>query len=442
MMMPKRAAFCASLLVVAGVAFGGETIQYADEAGNVHSSAVRRVTLESLKELRAQILEGTRVKTVTIPSRRIVDFRRGDVDDVNQWSKLLAQAYRLMSVGQYLTTKDSAGKTTAGAEEVLEKVAYSTEQGAPGQQETEKVWPWQNMYAVRYLAEVRYQAGRAAKNADLLKKALQTVEEFRKRSEAKLDSRIDWEVPAEKGSTAKKKVYGWGENRLLPEVMLLKARVLREMGEADGASAAFDEVVAFVKKNDLSPRTLADALTERAEMLASGKSSEQAEQILRDAGNSLRAEVRTQKEPYGKAVLARAANQALLRGADLLLASAVEGKVSYDVPLARYRQLRDSEGKEDPALAIGASAGIGVCLAETKKGREAYEALLDVVVRGYEYPELMPRALYYLGVAAPLFADEVDKAGGKGQILREEGGKWWLDLKERFPASPWSEKAK
>ena len=122
------------------------------------------------------------------------------------------------------------------------------------------------------------------------------------------------------------------------------------------------------------------------------------------------------------------------RGPDAQRAVVLDG-----VALGHTRlSIVDPAGGDQPMR----SAGTGVCLVETGRGREAYTTLLDVVVRGFEAPELLPRALYYLGAAAPLFADEVEKQGGKGQFLREEGKKWWLDLKERYPGSAWAEKVK
>ena len=131
---------------------------------------------------------------------------------------------------------------------------------------------------------------------------------------------------------------------------------------------------------------------------------------------------------------------ALLRGADLLLTSAEQKKVSWDMPLNRYRQLKDGEGKRDPALFMGAQAGIGVCLTEKGNGEGAYQALLEVVVKGNDYPDQMAQALYYLGRASKLFADEVESAGGKGDFLRAESARWWNDLKQRYPTSSWAGK--
>ena len=50
----------------------------------------------------------------------------------------------------------------------------------------------------------------------------------------------------------------------------------------------------------------------------------------------------------------------------------------------------------------------------------------------------MARSLYYLAKAAPLYAKEIDAAGGSGDFLREE--KWAQDLRERYPSSEWAKK--
>jgi hypothetical protein len=54
----------------------------------------------------------------------------------------------------------------------------------------------------------------------------------------------------------------------------------------------------------------------------------------------------------------------------------------------------------------------------------------------------MALCFYYMGRAARLFGDEVDRQGGKGDFLRAEADRWWSDLKERYPTSRWAEKAK
>ena len=62
------------------------------------------------------------------------------------------------------------------------------------------------------------------------------------------------------------------------------------------------------------------------------------------------------------------------------------------------------------------------------------------VVKGHEYPDQMAQALYYLGRACAVYADEVDSRGGKGDFLREETNRWWSDLQQRYPRSRWAEK--
>ena len=70
---------------------------------------------------------------------------------------------------------------------------------------------------------------------------------------------------------------------------------------------------------------------------------------------------------------------------------------------------------------MGAQAGIGIC--QTEKGerpKQGYEALLEVVVKGFEYPEQMARALFYHRQGGPAVR-QGDRcfAGGKGDFLRE-----------------------
>jgi hypothetical protein len=54
----------------------------------------------------------------------------------------------------------------------------------------------------------------------------------------------------------------------------------------------------------------------------------------------------------------------------------------------------------------------------------------------------MAQGLYYISRAAPLFADEIEKSGGKAGFLRDEAPRWAADLKERYPTSSWAAKLK
>ena len=168
-----------------------------------------------------------------------------------------------------------------------------------------------------------------------------------------------------------------------------------------------------------------------------------AEKEYRNAGIWMQGESRRQVDAFGKELLGRAGNRALLHGADLLLASAEKGGgVSVKVPMARYKELRDIGGAKDAALYMGAQTGYGICLVKDEQGEKAYHALLEVAVRGYEYPDHVQRALFYLGKAAPIYAKDLDRSGANGDFVRKAGERWWADLRDRFPGSPWAEKAK
>lgn len=431
----RWAAFATASLF-GGVAGAQEMLEYAEPDGVVKTAPVDRVTKEDEKDFSGRILVGGRPRRLDIPSRRVVSFRRGDADAANQWSKRLATGRRLFATGQLAT---QATPPVPGAEETFEKIAYSTEKGLPGEEEEYAALPWHNEYALFYLIETRYQMGVQGDKTKLTQ-ALANVEEFKQRSVKKAS--IDWEVPAAQGATKKSKVFCWGDSRLLPHVLLLEARILAAQGEKDKAIAAFDAVIERTKKPDAPPTLLTEAFIAKAEFEATGQPSEQQESIFRAAGTTLSGLARNQPDEYGKSVVTRAANRALLRGADLLRESAEQQKVTWDTPLARYQQLQAGEGQKDPAVRLGAQAGIGACLVEKGQGEPAYKALLPVVVGGEADPEQVALSLYYIGKAAQLFADEVDRQGGKGDILRAETERWWGDLKARYPTSRWAERAK
>ncbi len=420
-------------LIVAPVR-ADDTLEFATPDGKIQTAEVYSVTKESLEDFKGKGRISGRRKSLNIPTRLIISFARGNEDDFNQWSKRLAHARSLIAQGK-LVTKGTA----AGAEEVLKQIAFSTWKGTPGQEKSERVHPWQNMYAVYLLVKTQYLAGKDGSRPERLDQALKSVEQFRTRTRSKSKT-VAWDVPV-KGGTDSRKIFAWGSSWLEPEVLLYKARILRAQGKTAEADAAYEDVIKLVKDKKLSPITLTTARMEKAEMDADGKSSEQAERLFREAGNWLRGEAARQPDAYSKGRLKRAANQALLRGADLLIKSAEKGGgISYDVPLARYRDLRDRHGKEDAALLIGAQTGLGICLFHTDKGEEAYTTLLDVAIRGYDYPEHVQKALFYLGESAALFAKELDGSGGNGEFLRKAGKQWHADLRDRFPQSPWAAK--
>ncbi|MHC4971191.1 MAG: hypothetical protein ACYTG3_02545 [Planctomycetota bacterium] len=433
----KQSRYLSLLLLVAFLAApasAADMLVYADKDGTIHRVQVYSVSKDDGKDFNARILVGGRKRKLTIPSRLVVTFRRGDPDAKNQWAKGLARGKRLQSSGQLATEG-----TVPGAEETFAKIAYTTEKGIPGEEEAYAALPWHNMYALYYVIETRYMMGTTGEGSEAkLQAALGDVEQFKLRSTKK--KKISWQVPGAKGSTRKQNVYCWGPNRLEAEVLLFEARILAALKQKDKALNAFDVVIDLVKKKSLSPNLLTTAIVGKAELQAAGESSDKQESIFRSAGTTMAGMARSQPDAFGKIVLGRAANQALLRGADLLLVSAQEKKVSWDMPLDRYRKLKDSEGKRDPALYMGAQAGIGVCLAEKGQGEEAYRTLLEVAVKGHEYPEQMALALYYLGRACRIYADEVESGGGAGEFLREESSRWWADLQQRYPRSRWAEK--
>jgi len=430
----------ALLAVLASAAGAQEMLEYAEPDGTVKSVPVDRVTKEDEKEFKGRVLVGGRPRRLEIPSRLIITFRRGDQDALNQWSKRLATGKRLYSIGQLAT---QATPPVPGAEETFEKIAYSMEKGLPGEEEAYAALPWHNEYALYYLIETRYKMGQGTSGDKAkLQQALANVEEFKARSAKRSGSTIDWEVPAEKGATRKAKVYCWGDSRLLPYVLLLEARILAAQGDKAKATAAFDAVIDRAKKGEVPPTLLTDTFIAKAEFEAEGQPSEQQESIFRAAGSTLSGLARTQPDEYGKQVITRAANRALLRGADLLRESAEQQKVTWDTPLSRYQALQTGEGQKDPAVRLGAQAGAGACLVEKGQGEAAYKALLAVVVGGEAEPDRTALALYYLGRAAKLFADEIDRQGGKGDFLRAEAEQWWGDLKTLYPTSRWAEKAK
>jgi tetratricopeptide (TPR) repeat protein len=423
-----------TLAFLAAPAAAADLLVYADKDGTIHRVQVYSVSKDDGKNFHARILVGGRKRKLSIPARLVVSFRRGDPDAKNQWAKQIARGLRLQSSGQLATEG-----TVPGAEETFAKVAYTTEKGIPGEEEAYAALPWHNMYALYYLIETRYTMGTQGEgNEAKLQTVLGNVEQFKLRSTKK--RHISWQVPGAKGTTRKQEVYCWGPSRLEPEVLLYEAKILAALKQKDKALNAFDAVIDRAKKEDLSPDLLTRAIIGKAELEAAGEPSDKQESIFRSAGTTMAGMVRSQPDAYGRTVLSRASNRALLRGADLLLASAEEGKVGWDMPLNRYRALKAGEGKRDPALSMGAQAGIGVCLAEMGKGEEAYRSLLEVAVKGHEYPEQMAQALYYLGRACKLYADEVDSGGGSGDFLREESSRWWADLQQRYPRSRWAEK--
>lgn len=265
--IPRFIAPLLALLLPAPAAHAADTLQYALEDGTVRTVQVLSVQTDKEKEFKAKIRVKGHKRTLTIPSRRVLLLRRGDPDAVNQWSKKLSKGKRLLAVGQ-LATKENV----PGAEETFIRVAYTTERGTPGQEKSERVAPWQNMYAVYYLIETRMKMGFAG-DAKKLEEALATVEEFKRRSQGKYGRLMEWQVPSQEG-TRKGKVYAWGSSRLLPEVLAYEARILAARKERDKALAAYDALIGRVRKSDLSPRLLAEASIAKAALQAEGLPSE------------------------------------------------------------------------------------------------------------------------------------------------------------------------
>ena len=428
-------AVLAGTLAAPGMA--ADELVYAEKDGSLKTVALDTVSKSDGEKFVGYIRVGGRRKRLSIDARQIVSLRRGDADAINQWSKGLSKGKRWMAAGRIANQG-----TVPGAEEQFAKIAYSVEEGTKGQEETEEVHPWMNMYGHYYLIEARLKLGQGGNEAKL-NEALDTIAQFRKRSEAKSKSKLDMQVPDYKGGSLSARVYGWGENRLSPHVDLLEARVHAALKDFPKASAAYTKLIEEAVKKNGSPVLIRDAVMERATVDAEGKDAQKQEEIYRDAGTKLRGYANRQPDAFGRDLLTKAANQALLKGADLLFESALAGKYGIKVALDRYASLRDSaEGKKDPALQFGARTGVGSCLVEQGgNGQKAYESLLSVILEGYEYPSQVARALYYIAKAAPQYADEIDKSGGSGAFLREEAARWKNDLKQRYPTSSWAKKA-
>jgi len=430
-------AMALSLALLTSPSMAADELVYADKDGVLHTVALDTVTKSDGDKFIGYIRVGGRRKSLRIEPRLIVSLWRGDGDAVNQWSKGLAKGKRLLAAGRIANQGP-----VSGAEEQFSKIAYSVENGTKGQEATERIEPWHNMYAQYHLIEARLKAGQEGNEAKL-NEALDAIAQFRKRSAAKPRAKIDMQVPDYKGGSLSARVFGWGSNRLSTFVDLLEARVHAALKDAAKATAAYDKVISEATKKNGSPVVIRDAVLERAAIAADGKDPQKQEEIYRDAGTKLRGYANRQPDSYGRGLLTRAANQALLRGADLLFESALAGKYGIKVALDRYVSLRDSAaGRADSALQIGARTGVGSCLVEEGgNGQKAYEALLSVILEGYEHPVQVARALYYISKAAPQYADQVDKGGGKGDFLRDEAGRWKNDLQQRYPSSKWAKKS-
>ena len=427
-----------AMSLCAAPARAAESIRYySAKDSQVKTAVIDSVRKDDLTEFNGFVRIAGRRKNLKLPMRHVIELLRGDSEALNQWSRVLATGRRLMASGQYATVGN-----TGGAEETFSKVAYSTWKGTPGQEKTERCLPWHNKYGVFYLIETRYRMGQEGLGAKY-EEALKTIEEFRKRSAQKAGRKIKgWDVPGPKGTTMKGEVFGWGETRLLAYVTLYEARIHRAMGDKAKSVAAYDQLIDAAKKKNYPPALLAIAVQEKASTEADGQDSEKQESIFRAAGNTLSslAKVSRASHPFAEGVLRKAANEAFLQGADLLFESALAKKVTFDLPLKRYTQLRESEGKRDVALFFGAQAGIGACLVEKGQGEQAYMTLLEVVTGGGDHPAQTAQALYYIAKAAPLFAEVIERSGGDASFLREEAPRWLNDLKERYPTSKWTAK--
>jgi len=423
--------------LVVPTTMAADNLTYAEKDGTLKTVALDTVTKSDGDKFVGYIRVGGRRKSLRIDARQIVELRRGDGDAVNQWSKGLARGMRMMAAGRIANQG-----TAAGAEETFAKIAYSIEDGTKGQEETERVHPWQNMYGQYYLIEARLKLGQGGNEAKL-NEALDAIAQFRKRTAAKSRAKIDMQVPDYKGGSLSARAFGWGKNRLSPYVDLLEARVHAALKDPAKAGAAYGKVIEDATRANGSPVLIRDAVMEKAQIEAAGKDAQKAEEIYREAGTKLRSYANRQPDGFGREMLTKSANRALLRGADLLFDSALSGKYGIKVALDRYMSLQDSvEGKKDPALQFGARTGVGSCLVEQGgNGQKAYEALLSVVLEGYEYPDHVARALFYLAKAAPQYGDQIDKSGGSGAFLREEAARWKNDLKQRYPTSSWAKKA-
>jgi len=215
-----------------------------------------------------------------------------------------------------------------------------------------------------------------------------------------------------------------GDHRLLPEALLLQARLGNTRRDVDAVDLAVESIVQLVDAGRVTPDWKPRALLERGDAELVTDSLDRARRTFeraRDEADRARREVADSRPDLVPVVDALHLQARVGIGSVMLANDDLAGARAHFERLAR-------EAEGDPAALVAAENGLAEAdFREGGKLKQAQLGFARVALRAAGNPDEHARALYYLGRCAAELGEAGEEPGGvlKAQAYFEDVQKWY-----------------
>jgi len=294
---------------------------------------------------------------------------------------------------------------------------------------------WHAEYAHYYYAEAAWRAA-GGKDKEGLEAALRAL--VADTPAAKPEAGKE-PAPAEKGFLVR---FAGGKSRYYPHAMLLKARILQDLGRHDEALKAYDELYAKTIELQLGARWAFEAKVGAGRVAEAKGAGAEAEAAYEAAAAALESLVATAPDACTRRDLGRYFNEAGVQKARVLLQAAEKANsppayarlqeyLKGRTPEALAARVRGRPAEVVAAIVEGGSApsvqavlqnGLGLALLAQGKHSEAVLAFTEVRVKHFAETAEVPRALSYLAKAADAAAAAASSPEAKAVYQAQAAG--------------------
>jgi tetratricopeptide (TPR) repeat protein len=447
----RRALALPLLLAAAAPAARADEIRWRDpQTCETKTEKVAEVVAETWVEVSARTKERGGVDK-RIPARLIVDIVR-PADDAQ--ATRFAEAVGDLLRGRFAEARSGFAAISGGGPKVTEQgqrvfVPFNASD-VPG-----KAPKWHAEYAHYYYAEAAWrEAVRRGRDKQGLEEALRALvaDEPAPKPDPKDKEKKDPPV-GEKGFLAR---FAVGKSRFYPDAMLLKARVLQDLGRSDEALKAYDELYAKAIELPIGARWAYEAKVGPGRLAEARGAAADAETAYEAAAQALEQLIATAPDPCTRRDYGRYYNEAGIQKARVLLEAAEKAASppafarlqeylrtrTPDALATRFRTRPHDvvsavvEGAGAPSVQAVLQNGLGLALLHQGKHAEAVFAFTEVRVKHFGEADEVPRALHYLAKAADAAA-----AASKGEakaLFEQTAAGARKELETSWADSPWA----
>jgi tetratricopeptide (TPR) repeat protein len=428
--LPVLAAAALAVAAVPGLARADE-IRYRDpQTCDVRVEKVAEVVAETWTEVAARRKPKGPVD-LKVPARLVDEISRPAEDPQAQ---KFVDALGELGRGRFAEARDGFAAVGGGGPRVNEeggKVVFR-----PFNAGDEKGRPkWHAEYAHYYYADAAWRAA-AGKDKEGLEHALRAL--VADAAAPKADPGKE-APPAEKGFLVR---FAGGKSRYYPHAMVLKARVLSDLGRHDEALKAYDDLYAKAIELQLGARWAYEAKIGAGRVAEAKGAGAEAEAAYEAAAAALESLVATAPDACTRRDLGRYFNEAGVQKARVLLQAAEKANsppayarlqeyLKTRTPDALAARMRGRPAEVVAAIVEGGSApsvqavlqnGLGLALSAQGKHAEAVLAFTEVRVKHFAEAAEVPRALSYLAKAADAAAAAATSPEAKAVYQAQAAG--------------------